>query len=320
MLTGVQQPGSRQMQFDPQLDVQGCVFDIKRYAIHDGPGIRTTVFFKGCPLKCRWCHNPESWRPDPEPGIRRARCIRCGRCVEACASGAVSIVEGQPVTDPTICTLCGECIGACSAGAREVIGRQMAAAEVMDEIERDVIFYDTSGGGATFSGGEPLAQSEFLLAMLDMCRQRQVHTAVDTSCYSPPEVIDAVAERANLFLCDLKHMDTNVHERFTGVGNSLILDNIRRISQAGREIIIRFPIIPGFNDDAGNIDATAAFAASLPNVSCIDILPYNRGGVEKSERLAWGIEIAQAETPDRDKVKSIAERLNDCGLKVRIGG
>jgi len=303
-----------------ELQIQGFVFDIKRYAIHDGPGIRTTVFFKGCPLRCQWCHNPESWRNLPELGLRRARCVRCGRCVEVCPQGAVLLTDDLPETDGDKCTLCGECVEGCPAGAREIIGQQMTVGDVMAEVEKDVIFYDESGGGATFSGGEPLMQSEFLLGLLNQCRERQIHTAVDTSCWAQPDVMDMISEKTDLFLCDVKHTDSELHERFTGVGNSLILDNIRRLSEAGKEIVIRIPIVPGFNDGPENIEATARFAASLPGLARIDILGYNRGGREKSTRLTPGIDVVQSETPDEAKMNSIARQLGKHGFEVKIGG
>jgi len=310
------------------LDTTGLIFDIKRYAIHDGPGIRTTVFFKGCPLRCRWCHNPESWKDNPEPALRRNRCLRCGRCVEICPQNAISLTENLPLTDPEKCTLCGECIETCPGGAREIIGRRMTVAEVMTEIEKDIIFYDESAGGATFSGGEPLMQTEFLLALLNQCRKKQIHTTVDTSCCAQPGVVDAVAEKTDLFLCDLKHTDSDAHRLLAGVGNTLILANIKRLSHAGKRIIIRIPIIPGFNDDPENIEATGQFAASLPGVIRIDILPYNRGGNEKAARLARpstgglaaGIDLIRIETPGDQKMNSIAALLGKYGFEVKIGG
>jgi len=303
-----------------ELQLTGFVFDIKKYAIHDGPGIRTTVFFKGCPLHCQWCQNPESWEIHPELGFRTGRCIRCGKCVEVCTRQAITFTEDQPSTDPNKCNLCGECVDACVAGAREIIGQEITVGEVMTEVEKDVVFYDQSGGGVTFSGGEPLMQPEFLLALLNQCQKQGIHTAVDTSCYAEPQIIDQVADKTDLFLCDLKHMDSDIHKRFTGVGNNLILDNIKRLSQAGKEIIIRIPVIPGFNDDQPNIEATGKFAASLPCLSGIDILPYNRGGMEKSARLSAETKLMQTETPDEDTMNSIAQTLKNYGCEVKIGG
>ena len=308
------------------LEVSGFVFDIKRYAIHDGPGIRTTVFFKGCPLRCQWCHNPESWKPAAEPALRTARCLRCGQCVELCRQNAVSIDGDLPKTDPEKCTVCGECVEACPGGAREIIGSRTTVGEVMAEIEKDCIFYEQSGGGVTFSGGEPLAQGDFLLALLNQCRARQIHTAVDTSCYAQPDIVDMIGRKTDLFLCDIKHTNSETHKQYTGVENTLILNNIRRLCEAGNQIVIRIPIIPGFNDDDANIDATGRFAASLRGVKRIDILPYNQGGREKSTRLTAGIDVSQSpgavqiETPNDREMNLIAERLGNYGFKVKIGG
>jgi pyruvate formate lyase activating enzyme len=211
-------------------------------------------------------------------------------------------------------------VDACVAGAREIIGLEMTVDQVMTEVEKDVIFYEQSNGGATFSGGEPLMQPEFLLALLNQCRSQQIHTAVDTSCYSEFEIIQEVADKTDLFLCDLKHMDSEKHERFTGVGNNLILDNIKHLSEAGKEIIIRIPVIPGFNDDQANIEATGKFAASLPCLNGIDILPYNRGGMEKSSRLSADTKLIRTEIPDEEKMNTIAKSLDNFGLEVKIGG
>ena len=302
------------------VQISGYVFDIKKYAIHDGPGIRTTVFFKGCSLRCKWCHNPESWRKYPEPGYRRGRCQRCGRCVDTCKVDAISLAHGRPTTDPGRCQMCGECVTACLSDAREIIGQEMSVAEVTSQIEKDVIFYDQSGGGATFSGGEPLMQPEFLLELLTRCRKQLIHTAVDTTCHAETEVIERIAEQADLFLCDIKHMDPAIHRDFTGVENDLILYNIRWLSNAGKRMTIRIPIIPGFNSDRSNIEMTAEFVKSLDNVTRIDVLPYNSGGKEKSARLATEFDLMESEVPGDAQMTEVAEILYCYGFEVKIGG
>jgi len=300
----------------------GIVFDIKRFAVHDGPGIRTTVFFKGCPLRCRWCHNPESWDSAPEPALRTSVCVRCGRCVEACQHGAIAppTPEAAPRTDPGRCVLCGECVEQCPAGAREIVGRDMSAAEVMAEIERDVLFYDESGGGATFSGGEPLAQLDFLSELLAECRRRSIHAALDTSLYAPWHDVERIADDVRLFLCDLKHIDPAAHEQLTGVSNGPILDNLRRLAGLKKPIIIRIPIIPGVNDDAENVTACGRFVAALDGVERVDVLPYNRAVSGKLPRLARAYEILEPPAPSQERIAEVVGRLEDLGLTVKVGG
>jgi len=304
----------------PPTSERGCVFDIKKYAIHDGPGIRTTVFFKGCPLRCRWCHNPESWKTGPELGFREGRCVRCGRCETVCQSRAITFPNGYPATDAEKCVLCGACTTECLTGAREIIGQQMTVTGVMAEIRKDVIFYDESGGGATFSGGEPLMQPDFLLALLNQCRAEDIHTAVDTTCHAQGNLMRRVAEATDLLLCDIKHMDSDKHQRYTGMPNELILDNLRAIAKAGKRMTVRIPIIPGFNDDEANIENTARFVQSLRTVSRIDILPYNRGGLEKSVRLTDKCDLMEGESPSDKRMTDIAHTLRGHGLEVAIGG
>jgi pyruvate formate lyase activating enzyme len=299
---------------------RGLVFDIKKFSIHDGPGIRTTVFFKGCPLNCEWCHNPESQAPRRELIVRTNRCIRCGACLEACSHGGV-IQEGDAyVVDIGRCQLCGACVEACHAEAREIVGQVMTVAEVMAEVERDLAFYDESGGGATFSGGEPLAQPEFLAGLLGACRGAAIHTAVDTCGYAPWSVLDAIRGDVDLFLYDLKLMNDEAHRRLTGVSNRPILQNLRALSEGGAAIILRVPIIPGINDSRDNARALAAFAAALPRLQGIDLLPYHPTAVDKYARMNRAYRLQGTRPPDAEDLAGIAQALQQAGVPVRIGG
>lgn len=298
----------------------GVIFDIKRYAIHDGPGIRTTVFFKGCPLVCKWCHNPESWSARPEPGLRITRCIKCGRCTEVCPNHAVTLADDRPVIDTAKCTVCGVCVKSCPSGAREIIGKEVTVVQVLEEVKKDIVFYDQSGGGVTFSGGEPLMQSDFLYELGRLCKENNIHTAVDTTCHADLEVIKRVSENTDLFLCDIKHMDSTAHERFTGVPNGLILSNLKWLASAGKKIIIRLAVIAGFNDEPSNIEKTSRFAASLKDIERIDLLPYNSGGREKADRLTVDYPTMKTNQPSDEQIASIAHTIEGFGFEVKIGG
>ncbi len=298
----------------------GMVFDIKRYAIHDGPGIRTTVFFKGCPLRCKWCHNPESFTSETQLQFRPARCTGCGQCLEVCPENAISIVDGITETDTRKCSECCRCMDVCFAGAREAIGTMRSVDDVITEIKKDVMFYDTSAGGVTMSGGEPLAQPDFLCALLEECRKIGIHTVVDTSCYAEENVLKRVSGLTDLFLCDIKHIDDDVHRQITGVSNKIILENIRRLAEEGKEIIIRVPCISGFNDSDSNIAATAEYINSLPGVSRVDLLEYNSGGREKTARLVGGDDMVEIAPLDSEGTQTIISKLESYGLTVKAGG
>lgn len=300
--------------------IKGTIFDIKKFSIHDGPGIRTTIFFKGCPLSCWWCHNPESQTPEPELMLWPDRCIRCGACISVCTQGAITWDSESMATDREKCTRCGACVEVCHAEARRIAGQEMTVAQVMAEIERDIPFYDESGGGATFSGGEPMMQRIFLLALLRTCRQHEIHTAVDTCGFSTWEALDTIREHVNLFLYDLKLMDPAQHRAFTGVSNESILSNLQALSRHGHAIVLRVPLIPGVNDDDENIRQTGAFAANLPHLERVDILPYHRAGIDKYHRLDKDYGLPEIDPPTDEKVAKAARILSGFDLHVKIGG
>lgn len=298
----------------------GVVFNIMRFAVNDGPGIRTTVFLKGCPLHCLWCHNPESVSYQPELLVRADRCIRCGACLEVCQNAAIRREGDSFVTVRESCRRCGRCVEACWADARAIVGRTMTTEEVLEEVCRDAVFYDTSGGGVTFSGGEPLLQPDFLLSLLAGCKARSIHTAVDTSGYAPAAILEAVTETTDLFLYDLKLLDEDRHLRFTGVSNRLILENLRRLVEWGKEVIVRVPLIPGINDDEENIRRIGEFVASLGEIARIDVLPYHETGIAKYERLGEAFRLRNAKKPAPERVEEAAMMLRDYVAAVLVGG
>jgi len=299
----------------------GIVFNIQKYSIQDGPGIRTTVFLKGCPLDCWWCHNPESQSPEPEITVIEGRCMRCGECRKVCVRGGSPGRPGcGPAGEPAACTLCGKCVEACPTGARQMVGRRMNAAEVLAEVLKDRVFYEESGGGVTFSGGEPLRQPRFLRALLQACRDAGLHTAVDTCGFAPKEDLLAVAPLADLFLYDLKFMDESRHARYTGASNVSILDNLRALGDIHGNIWIRVPIIPGLNDSARELEALARCAASVPGVRQVNVLPYHGAGAYKSPRVGRAYRLQETAPPSPEYMEDVAARFRGHGLSVRIGG
>jgi pyruvate formate lyase activating enzyme len=297
---------------------QGIIFDIRRYSIHDGPGIRTTVFFKGCPLHCDWCHNPESRAFGPELIYRVSRCILCESCLEACPNGAITRQGDLILTDREKCQTSGECVLACDAEARQLVGRTMSVSQVMDEIEADRAFYDQSGGGVTFSGGEPLAQQAFLFNLLAACKERDLHTALDTSGYASWRLMDKIRPLVDLFLYDLKLMDDVRHQRYTGVSNKKILANLSRLSALGHAVIVRIPVVPGINDDEANLRQTGAFLSSLPIRPAVQLLAYHQSGLAKYVGLDLEYRIPDIRPPEPPRMKMLAGILQDSGLQVAV--
>lgn len=295
------------------------IFDIRRFSVHDGPGIRTTVFLKGCPLRCSWCHNPEGLSAAPEVVWREERCTRCGSCIAACPEEALSWVDDAPVLDGARCTLCSLCEDECYAEARQLLGRTMDAAAVLAEVERDRVFYEESGGGVTFSGGEPLSQPEFLGALLRGARAGGIHTALDTSGYAPWSVVDALRDDVDLFLYDLKHVDDERHRRFTGVSNAAILDNLTRLARLGHRIVLRLPLVPGVNDDDATIHATARLAAGL-GIERVVILPFHRLGSNKYGRLGRAYDLPDTATPSAARVAAVLDMVRAAGVAAEQAG
>ncbi|MBN2147325.1 MAG: glycyl-radical enzyme activating protein [Anaerolineales bacterium] len=303
--------------------MEGLIFDVKRYALHDGPGIRTTVFFKGCPLRCAWCHNPEGQSSQPEVMFRAGRCIQCGACLEVCNHGAIT--PDTPL-DRQLCQVCGECIKVCYSGARRWVGRWVNIEELLAEIERDRPFYDASGGGVTFSGGEPLAQSDFLLEILRQCRQRGIHTTLDTCGYAPWETFDHLRPYVDLFLYDLKLMDEARHRQYTGVSNEIILQNLAALARQGHRLVVRAPLIAGINDDQDNLGAMADFLAGLPcnhtqghaqgyaAIERVDLAPYHEIGLAKYTSLGRISPLEGALPPSPARLQEAVEIFRRAGL------
>lgn len=302
------------------MDVKGFIFDIRRYTIHDGPGIRTTVFFKGCPLNCIWCHNPEGLEMEPELIHYQNRCIKCLECLAVCDENALSMANNTLNINYDLCSLCFKCVQVCNSEAIERIGREVSAKEVMEEVEKDMIFYETSGGGVTFSGGEPLMQPDFLMALLKTCKKKHIHTALDTSGYAPFELIDKLSQYIDLFLYDLKIIDNDKHKTYISKDNLLILKNLKRLAVLKKNIIIRIPIIPGFNDNMRAIRDIADFVVSLGTIQEINLLPYHKAANEKYNQLKKSNRMKKMDIVSEEKLESIKKSLAKYGLTLKIGG
>jgi pyruvate formate lyase activating enzyme len=274
---------------DHSENIKGIVFNIQRFCVDDGPGIRTSVFLKGCNMRCFWCHNPESQHKKPEIQYFVAKCIGCGHCADLCPSKARNLQAGSLTYDRAVCTQCGRCVQECPTGALEMCGKEMTATQVMDEVSRDAPFYQNSQGGVTFTGGEPLMQKDFLKAFLVLCREKGFHCAVESALNLPWEYVEAVAPYVDLFLADIKLMDSQRHRQVTGCGNQLILSNIQRLSQSGATLHIRIPLIPGINDTQKDMEEIATFISGLKGISAVQLMPFHnlaQGKYQSLDRLS----------------------------------
>jgi len=300
---------------------QPFIFDIKRYAINDGPGIRIVIFLKGCNLNCSWCHNPESISTETERMYAPSKCIKCGTCVEACPEKALTLTPEGIITDTEQCNMTGRCAEVCPTKAIEISGYRMSVAKIMNEIEKERVFFDQSGGGVTFSGGEPLLQSKFLIELLDECTKRGIHTAVDTAGLANTEIILDVAKRTDLFLYDLKLMDSEKHRELVGVPNEKILENLTLLAETGAKIIIRIPLIGGVNDDPENMEATARFVAELSGEKKeVNLLPYHKIAQTKYQKLGRPDEFQLLEEPSKEAQQQAIAIFQKYGIQASIGG
>lgn len=304
------------------MDLTAPVFNVQSYSIHDGPGIRVTVFVKGCPLRCLWCANPESSLAKPQLMTYGSKCVGCGACAAVCPRGAVTMVmkdgKMKELTDRTRCTDCGACVSACRYEARELAGSFRTVRDVLEQVLKDRLFLEASGGGITVSGGECLMHPDFTEALLYAARREGLHTAVESCVFGSRETVDRVFRQVDLGLLDVKHMDSAKHREYTGVPNETILENIRHIRrELNVPVIVRVPVIPGHNDDEENIAATARFAAELE--APVHLLPFHRLGESKLESLGQAVKL-RLEVPDQahmERLKAVAEAQ---GVQAQIGG
>lgn len=295
---------------------KGIVFDIKRYAIHDGPGIRTLVFLKGCPMQCQWCANPESQTSRPEISHLKAECLQCKTCVHICPEKAVTIDSDTHLIDRNACTLCRACAEACPTDAMEVVGTAYAAGELFDRVIKDAHFWAKSSGGLTLSGGEPLFQPEFVKAFLKQCKKNYIHTAVETCLYTPINLLKAIQPLVDYFLCDLKIMDPSRHRNFTGVTNQQILENAAYLLRSDQALRIRMPLIPGINDDTTNLDALGRFIQSHRPGAELELLPYHRLGKDKYHRLNRPYALDHLKPPTPKMMNTAIDQLKSFNLDL----
>jgi len=306
--------------------MEGIIFNIKKYSIHDGPGIRTTVFLKGCPLRCKWCHNPEGISSKYGFFYNSQRCIDCNTCVSSCEHYAVKKKGDDLNIDLSLCETCDLCTVSCPTDSLKIIGKKYNTVNLLREIEKDELFFDESGGGVTFSGGEPLYQFEFLKEMLRICKNSELHIAVDTSGFVSTDKLMEIMNSVDLFLFDFKIYDNKKHIEFTGVSNELIKENLKLLASSGKKIWIRIPIIKNINDDDFNVLSTIDFLKGIDFKGSVFLLPYHNSAVIKKERLICSNDIgisdllAEYENNDQTRIEEIKIMFKQHGFDIHIGG
>ncbi|MBN2322185.1 MAG: glycyl-radical enzyme activating protein [Spirochaetes bacterium] len=299
-------------------DITGTIFDIQRFSVHDGPGIRTTVFFKGCPLRCVWCHNPESKRMDPELFFENGLCTLCGECVRACPHNLHSIVDGGRKIERSRCTRCGRCVDACLTGALAFKGRRVTADEVMKEILKDKEYYTNSGGGITLSGGEPLAQPDFSKALLVASKEYGVNTAIETCGYAEWELFERLLAVIDYVMYDIKIIDPDLHKKYCGTENRQILDNLTRLIQSGKETLVRIPLIPEITDTMSNLHGIGAFLKNIA-VKKVELIPYHSFAEDKCNAVGQNYLPRSHEMQDTGTLETIRRLISEYGMETKVG-
>lgn len=301
-----------------EYDLEGTVFNIQRYSLHDGPGIRTIPFLKGCPLACKWCSNPESQKPQPEIMYQKSNCIHCGKCFEACRYGALS-KENPYMVDRDRCVACGACAEVCPTNALVLKGKKMTVWEVIHELQKDENIYRRSDGGITLSGGESLSQPKFTRELLRACKERGWHTAIETTGMTTKKIIESVMPFVDLALTDIKIIDPSIHKNVTGVDNQIILENLIRISNLTKTIV-RIPVIPNVNDNIEAIREIAEFTKLMKNINEIHLLPYHNFGENKYNLLGRIYPLHGVKELPKDKISLLKQEIEKFDIACQIGG
>jgi len=303
------------------MEIPTLIFDVKRYAINDGPGIRITIFLKGCPLSCKWCHNPESQNRLQQKMYASNKCIGSLECIKACPNEALTLIPQGIVTNGNLCEMCGKCAEVCPTKAMEMTGDLMTVDQVMTQIKKETMLMDKSEGGVTFSGGEPLLHHKFLIQLLDACGEEEIHRCVDTTGYAQTDILLEVAKRTDHFLYDLKMMDSSKHKKWTGIGNEKILENLKTLAATGARINIRIPLIKGINDDDKNIHDSAQFIRDLEGTKpLVNILPFHNIAEKKYEKLGEDYDKGEMAEPELKRQEEVVEIFKSYGIDAIIGG